>query len=205
MSGLTADPATVTGGGKMSDIVNKLRVLAGWDTATNEMTVREHVASKGADEIERLRAEVKELKTMDAHAEKTIERLRERIEELEVALPEWIYNKETGQIFVTTRGEVDKKTTHIITDSQIDAAWAHTSDGSSMLSARAHTVLETLGIVRCDWQTAEFECRGTEGTATRLPPEEYRQIPVCLECNGHGWIKTSPLVDKCGQFGTDDD
>lgn len=58
-----------------------------------------------------------------------------------------------------------QETVHIFTDEQINAAWKYTMDGSSAMSSRARTVLEELGIVRC-------ECEGN----------------AHLGCNGHGWV-----------------
>jgi len=83
----------------------------------------------------------------------------------------------------------------IFTPDQIDAAWADAwGKYRGTDSTAGFSSLEKVGIVACE------ECGGSGG----IP--EGGNIRTCPSCDGHGWrIKTSPLVDKCGQFGTGDD
>lgn len=49
----------------MTDIVERLRTLAMWDTMESEYNTEDHIAWKAADEIERLRAALALEKTND--------------------------------------------------------------------------------------------------------------------------------------------
>ena len=84
---------------------------------------------------------------------------------------------------------------HLVTYKQINAAWADAwGKYRGTDSTAGFSSLEKVGIVACE------ECGGSGG----IP--EGGNIRTCPSCDGHGWrIKTSPLVDKCGQFGTGDD
>lgn len=79
------------------EIINRLDVMAKWDTATNEMSTEDHIGYMAARIIERLRAENKELvakynrdmataeRLDDCHVKEIIEKDK-RIEELEATL-----------------------------------------------------------------------------------------------------------------------
>ena len=87
----------------------------------------------------------------------------------------------------------DNCTEHIITDDQIDKAWCLVYDFNRMVADGAARALSQIGVGPCD------KCGGESMTDHPTKPE------ACIRCNGRGWIKVSADVDKCGQFGTEDD
>ena len=63
------------------------------------------------------------------------------------------------------------------------------------------------------WLRHEAECDGDrmddhyykDNFKWKLANEIERLRTMCPNCGGRGWIKLSPLVDKCGQFGTEEE
>ena len=133
------------------------------------------------EEIERLRDILKYERRESASIMPMAEEilcLKERIAELEdlAVLSGW----------QSLDGDLDGK--YIITEAQIDAAWALTSQqckeyitGGIWKPIGAENALKELGIERCPDQ----HC--ANGEDTRPMPCSY---PACKVCNGKGWIKT---------------
>lgn len=98
-----------------------------------------------------------------------IERLRQCIEELE---EERNQLRQFQQSLHPTGLRDYMKTYYVITDAQIDAAWAQGFDA-----------LAELGIVRCE------ECGGSGEGGMRYDGSPVPVEENCHDCNGHGWVK----------------
>ena len=132
------------------------------------------------EEIERLRSGHDE--AVKQH-NMIIDHYKQRIEELEKE-SEW---KAMKQLLCADY--------HIITTEQIDKAWEFNEDSSPEIKAHGRAMLYS-----CFKVDACEKCGGS-GKLDNGPG-----YPVyCDECEGHGWIITSQLVDKCGRLGTGDD
>ena len=126
-------------------------------------------------DYELLRAEVKDLRSMDSHADLTIDRLQaalaakdKRIEELEKE-SEW---KAMKQLLCADY--------HIITTEQTDAAWGIV-DSFLDEGRGAAEALAIFGIVACE------ECGGSGVVREHERGYEDGVEDTCPSCNGHGW------------------
>jgi len=137
------------------------------------------------EEYERLRAELKELRTMDVHGDKTIERLRARIEEQhgEIGLLLKRIEELEANIFdlldrlSAVTGEADLA---FIPNDRIDKMWEYIEklkiagdDHCSSLAIVIKEVLALADIVECDHLKAS-QING-------------ELVEPCPDCNGHGW------------------
>ena len=125
-------------------------------------------------ESDRLRGIKKTLSLQAAGLQTELSAAKRRIEELENALPRWMYNKETGVLSVSTEGK-------FITTDQIDKAWANWVENKELRPYSrkgAELALKELGIVRCELckEDRDNMAWGEGGI-------------LCSRCNGHGWVK----------------
>ena len=114
-----------------------------------------------------------------------IDRLRERIEELEEINAKHVLNRieEEGKRYEIEDG-------YIITRKQINAAWRYAMSVGEEYSRDRGVALEALkriGIVRCGG------CNGS-GSAVHDDPECGIHEFECPTCNGHKWVKESDDV-----------
>jgi hypothetical protein len=138
--------------------------------------------------------------TADA-ADEEIERLRARVEELEadqipldarLSLSCVIQNGVASDFLLAVNGEPTDQSIslpeacHIITDSQIDAAWAVGEDVEEAdricgveVRGVVNAALAELGIERCE----NPDCVG--GCANHPDWKDW----VCPDCDGKGWVK----------------
>jgi len=72
---------------------------------------------------------------------------------------------------------------HIITDEQIDAAWARTTETDwSDYVPGVIDALGDFGIISCE------KCGGSGLQLPKEQPGNFRCIIECPTCHGHGWI-----------------
>jgi hypothetical protein len=164
----------------MGDVVERLR------TAIRHRNLyKEHILCVAADEIERLRSEIANDVIFKA--------LRERIEELEadqipldarLSLSCVIQNGVASDFLLAVNGEPTDQSIslpeacHIITDSQIDAAWERAGEWAYVQPDCLETLAE-LGIVRCEM----CDGQGAWGIS------EEGDTHLCDCCDGKRWVK----------------
>ena len=92
------------------------------------------------------------------------------------------------------------------------------ADEIERLTAELNEAAEATGIAGVDEPMSLLQCIQSLRAELRSEKREkldwmskaaiaYKRIEEledarCPDCNGHGWVKTSPLINKPGQFGT---
>ena len=154
----------------MSNIVDRLRSMATLDIDCNDATIIVKAIEEAADGIERLRGELAAALKNEVHYAKRIEELLPKIEE---------ERKEVARLRRSMK-EMTSGNCRIITDAQIDAAWARrvlipSADNDD--SANTYIPAAKLGIVRCELckEDRDNMAWGEGGI-------------LCSRCNGHGWV-----------------
>jgi len=138
------------------------------------------------EEIERFTAELKDLHSMDSHADLTIDRLHAELAEA---------NKRIEELELEIRSILNDEVL-LIPIAQIDMLWKRRSFYRVAALRAIDDCLDAINVGECE------ECGGSGVVREHERGYEDGVEDTCPTCHGHGWIITSVDVDKYGRIGT---